>query len=78
MPSWLRYLLMAVQLVSGILTVLLVLLHSPKADGATGIGGGATGQLFSSQRGAEATLNRITYWSVGLFFGSSFILGHYG
>lgn len=54
----------------------LVLIHSPKGDGIGGIGG--TAQLFSSQRGAEAGLNKVTGWTVGIFFLLSAITGFYG
>ncbi|HSA07599.1 MAG TPA: preprotein translocase subunit SecG [Candidatus Gastranaerophilales bacterium] len=55
------------QILSGIITILLILLHSPKGDGMTSIGGAS--QLFSSQKGVEAGLNRIT-----TFFGTMFIV----
>lgn len=77
MPDWLRTGLMGLQIGAGLVTIILVLLHSPKGDGVGGLGGGVS-QIFSSQRGAEATLDRITYWAVGLFFGASFLLGHFG
>jgi preprotein translocase subunit SecG len=53
----------------------LVLIHSPKGDGIGAIGG--TAQLFASQKGAEAALNRITAWTAGIFYVASFVLGHY-
>jgi preprotein translocase subunit SecG len=50
---------------SGVLLVILVLLHSPKGDGLGGIGGQA--QLFTSSKSAEKTLNRIT-WALSITF----------
>jgi len=60
----------------GVLLVILVLIHSPKGDGIGGIGG--TAQIFSSQRGAEAGLNKLTAWMVGIFFLICSITGFYG
>jgi preprotein translocase subunit SecG len=50
---------------SGVLMIILVLLHSPKGDGIGGIGGQA--QLFTSAKSAEKTLNRIT-WGFSIAF----------
>ena len=63
------------QILSGFATILLVLLHSPKGDGLAAIGG--TAQIFSSRKGAEAALNKITAYSAGIFFFVSFVLGYY-
>lgn len=62
-----------IQVLSGLFLILLVLLHAPKGDGMASIGGAA--QLFSSQRGAEATLNKITATCAGIFFVVSILLG---
>ena len=43
------------QIVSAILLVVLILLHSPKGDGIAGMGG--TSQIFASQKSAEKGLN---------------------
>ncbi|MDJ0658683.1 MAG: preprotein translocase subunit SecG [Crocosphaera sp.] len=51
--------------VSGVLLVVLILLHSPKGDGLGGIGGQA--QLFTSAKSAEKTLNQIT-WTLSIVF----------
>lgn len=64
-----------IQAVSGLGTILLVLLHSPKGDGIGSIGG--TAQMFSSQKGAEAALNKVTAYAVTTFMAVSFILGYY-
>jgi preprotein translocase subunit SecG len=52
--------------VSAVALTALVMLHSPKGDvGIGGIGGQA--QLFTSNKSAENTLNRIT-WSLAVVF----------
>ncbi len=61
------------QIISAILSVLLVLLHSPKGDGIAAIG--AASQLFSSQKSTEKGLNKVTYFFVGIFVLSTFLLG---
>jgi len=68
--------LLVVQALSAVLTIALVLLHSPKSDGVSIMGSGSS-SLMGSQQGAEATLNKLTYSVVALFFLSSFILGYY-
>ena len=72
----LLYILLAIQVLSAFVLIGLVLIHSPKGDGVAGIGGAA--QLFSSPKGAESGLNQITYWTMGVFFLTSFITGYYG
>ena len=63
----------ALQIISGIFSVILVLLHSPKGDGMASIG--AASQLFASQKSTEKGLNKVTYFFVGIFIISSFMLG---
>jgi preprotein translocase subunit SecG len=70
-----RMLLQIIQVISSLVLIVLVLIHSPKGDGIGAIGG--TAQLFASQKGAEAALNRITAWTAGIFYVASFVLGHY-
>ena len=62
------------QIISGIFSIILVLLHSPKGDGMASIG--AASQLFSSQKSTEKGLNKVTYLFVGIFVLSSFMLGY--
>lgn len=62
----------SLQIISAIMSVLLVLLHSPKGDGMAAIG--AASQLFSSQKSTEKGLNKVTYFFVGLFVLSTFML----
>ena len=61
------------QIISGIFSIILVLLHSPKGDGMASIG--AASQLFASQKSTEKGLNKVTYFFVGIFVISSFMLG---
>ena len=63
----------SLQIASAILSVLLILLHSPKGDGMASIG--AASQLFSSQKSTEKGLNKVTYFFVGIFIVSTFMLG---
>ena len=70
-----RNALITIQFLSALLLIVLVMLHSPKSDGIGGLGSAA--QLFSSQRGAEASLNKLTYIMVGSFYVVSFLLGYY-
>lgn len=67
--------LQVIQIASAVMLIIMVLLHSPKGDGIGGIGGSA--QLFTTQKGAESTLNKITAYIAGTFIVSSFILGYY-
>ena len=66
-------LLQVSQILFGIILIGLVLLHSPKGDGMAMLGGAA--QLFSSQKGAEKNLNKLTTIIAVLFVLVSFILG---
>ena len=63
----------SLQTASAIISVLLILLHSPKGDGIASIG--AASQLFASQKSTEKGLNKVTYFFVGLFVLSTFVLG---
>lgn len=62
-----------IQIVSAVLLILLVMIHSPKGDGIAGIGGAS--HVFSSQKNAESGLNKLTMWIAIIFFVSTFIAG---
>lgn len=62
-----------IQIVSAILLIILILLHSPKGDGIAGIGGAS--QLFSSQKSAESGLNKLTGYISAVFIICTFLLG---
>ncbi len=61
------------QILSAIMLVILILLHSPKGDGIAGIGGAS--HLFSSQKSAEKGLNKVTAIFAGIFVVCTFLLG---
>ena len=61
------------QIVSAILLVVLILLHSPKGDGIAGMGG--TSQIFATQKSAEKGLNKLTGIIAGIFLICTFLLG---
>ena len=63
----------SMQMISAIFSVILILLHSPKGDGIASIG--AASQLFSSQKSTEKGLNKVTYFFVGIFVITTFLLG---
>lgn len=62
-----------IQIVSAVLLIILILLHSPKGDGIAGIGGAS--QLFSSQKSAETGLNKLTAYVSAVFILCTFLLG---
>ena len=58
---------------SALLVIVLVLMHSPKGDGIAGIGNAA--QMFSSQKSAEKGLNKLTGIVALIFVICVFVLG---
>ena len=58
---------------SGVLLILLVLLHSPKGDGMGGIAASGS-SMFTSASSAEATLNRVTWICLAIFLSLAIIL----
>lgn len=62
-----------IQIASAILLIILILLHSPKGEGIAGIGGAS--HLFSSQKSAEAGLNKLTGIVSIIFVLCTFLLG---
>ena len=52
--------------ISGILLILLVLLHSPKGDGMGGIAASGS-SMFTSASSAEDSLNKAT-WNILIIF----------
>ena len=61
------------QVISALLLIVLILMHSPKGDGIAGIGNAA--QMFSSQKSAEKGLNKLTGIVAAIFVVCVFILG---
>ena len=62
-----------IQIISALLLIVLVLLHSPKGDGIASIA--SASQLFSSQKSAEKGLNKVTYIVGGIFILTTLLLG---
>lgn len=62
-----------IQVISSVLLIVLILLHSPKGDGIAAIGGAS--QMFSSQKSAEKGLNKLTGIIAGVFIVCTFLLG---
>ncbi len=69
----LLYIIWTIQILSALLLIVLILLHSPKGDGIAAIGGAS--QLFSSQKSAEKGLNKVTAVISTVFFICTFLLG---
>ena len=58
---------------SGIILILLILLHSPKGDGMGGLA--ATGSsMFTSASSAESTLKKTTWTILSIFLSLAIIL----
>lgn len=62
-----------IQIISALMLIVLILLHSPKGDGIAGFGGAS--QIFSSQKSAEKGLNKITGIFAGIFVLCTFLIG---
>ena len=62
-----------IQIISALLLIILILMHSPKGDGIAGIGNAA--QVFSSQKSAEKGLNKLTFIVAAIFATCLFLLG---
>ena len=58
---------------TGLILILLVLLHSPKGDGMGGLAASGS-SMFTSASSAEATLSRATWICLVLFIGFAIIL----
>ena len=58
---------------TGVLLIVLVLLHSPKGGGMGGLAASGS-SMFSSSSTAEATLNRITWICLAIFLSLAVIL----
>lgn len=62
-----------IQVISAVLLIVLILMHSPKGDGIAGIGNAA--QMFASQKSAEKGLNKLTAIVAVVFLVCVFLLG---
>jgi preprotein translocase subunit SecG len=65
--------LSVIWMLSGILMIISVLLHSPKGDGMGGLASSG-GSMFTSARSAENTLNRISWTLLAIFMGLAVVL----
>ena len=63
----------AIQIISALLLIILILLHSPKGDGIAGIGGAS--HVFASQKSAEKGLNKLTAIVSAVFLVCTVLLG---
>ena len=63
----------AIQIISALLLIVLILLQSPKGDGIAGIGGAS--HVFASQKSAEKGLNKLTGIVAAIFLVCTFLLG---
>ena len=63
----------AVQILSALLLIVLILLHSPKGDGIAGIGGAS--HVFASQKKKKKGLNKLTGIVAAIFLVCTFLLG---
>ena len=62
-----------VQILSALLLIVLILMHSPKGDGIAGIGSAA--QMFSSQKSAVSGILKLTAIVAIIFLVATFITG---
>ena len=69
----LRSVLSTIWMLSGVLMIISVLLHSPKGDGMGGLASSG-GSMFTSARSAENTLNRISWTLLAIFMGLAVVL----
>ena len=58
---------------SGVLLIILVLLHSPKGDGMGGIAASGS-SMFTSATSAEASLNKVTWTLLIIFLSLAIVL----
>jgi len=69
----LKTILSTIWMLSGVLLIISVLLHSPKGDGMGGLAASG-GSMFTSARSAEQTLNRISWSLLAIFLGLAVVL----
>tara|TARA_Y100001970_G_C13733672_1_gene602701 strand:- start:239 stop:472 length:234 start_codon:yes stop_codon:yes gene_type:complete len=62
-----------VWIASGLVLILLVLLHSPKGDGMGGLAASGS-SMFTSASSAEATLKKVTWFCLTFFLSLAVIL----
>lgn len=67
------YVVVGLQIITGIALIVLILLHAAKGEGLGGIGGSAS--LFTGPSQAEAGLDKITWICASLFILASALIG---
>lgn len=67
--------LQIVQVLSSLLLIAVVMMHSAKGEGLGAIG--ASAKVFGSQKGVEEGLNRVTTWTAIVWVGSGLILAYF-
>jgi preprotein translocase subunit SecG len=67
------YIIVGLQIISGLALIVLILLHAAKGEGLGGIGGSAS--LFTGPSQAEAGLDRITWICAAIFILASSLVG---
>jgi preprotein translocase subunit SecG len=68
-----KTLLFVIEAVSAVCLIAAILMHSVKGEGLAGIGGQA--RLFSSQKGMESGLNKITGTLAAIFLVMALLIG---
>lgn len=66
--------LLIIEIISGLLLIGAILLHSPKSEGMGAIGGQAR-SFKAPTDDMESGLKKLTFFLVLLFFGSAVLLG---
>lgn len=65
--------LFVIEALSAIGLIVTILMHSAKGEGLAGIGGQA--KLFSSQKGMEVGLTKVTAVLAAVFLGTALVIG---
>lgn len=68
-----KTLLLTIELISAVMVIIFVLLHSAKGEGLGGIGGQA--RIYKGQKGLEDGLNKITTIAAIIFLLTAGIFG---
>jgi preprotein translocase subunit SecG len=68
-----KTMLFVIEAISAIGLIVTILMHSVKGEGMAGIGGQA--RLFSSQKGMETGLNRLTAVLAAVFLVTALLIG---
>ncbi|MFA5928435.1 MAG: preprotein translocase subunit SecG [Candidatus Margulisiibacteriota bacterium] len=61
-----------IEIIAALGVIITVMLHSPKGEGMGAIGGQA--RVFSSQKGMETGMDRLTYACAGVFIVTALLI----